>query len=67
MLAVVSGTAPITVPWGSAVEVVYVALVTVSVAGSATDVERRARALEAVAVEVETALGEGPFFGRFIP
>ncbi len=65
MLAVVSGTAPITGPWGSAVEVVSVALVTVSVAGSATDVEHRARTTE-VALELVFVVG-CVFFMRLIP
>ena len=65
VLDVVSGAAPVPTPCGSAVETVPVALVTVSVAGSATDVERRARATEA-ALELVVLAG-GVFFMRLIP
>ena len=71
VLAVVSGAGPAVTPCGSAVETVPVALVTVSVAGSATDVERRARALAAVIAEVDAVLepvvAGGVFFRRLIP
>ena len=65
VLAVVSGAGPAVTPCGSAVETVPVALVTVSVAGNDTDVERRARATEA-ALELVVLAG-GVFFMRLIP
>ncbi len=65
MLDVVSGVTPVFTPCGSAVEIVPVAPVTVSVAGSATDVERRARATDAALVPVVFA--GGVFFMRLIP
>ncbi len=64
MLAVVSGAAPASTPCGRAVETVPVALVTVSVAGKAAEVERRARDSELVLVL--TAFG-GVFFKGLIP
>ncbi len=56
LLDVVFGAAPASTPCGSAVETGPVALVTLSVAGSATDVERSARVPATVAAEVEAAL-----------
>ncbi len=71
VLDVVSGAAPASTPCGSAVETVPVALVTVSVAGSATGVERRARVAAVVAVEFETTLelvvAGGVLFKPLIP
>ena len=71
VLDVVSGAAPVSKSCGSAVDTVPVALVTVSEVDSATDAERRARAPEAVAVEVKTAFElvvvGVHFFMRLIP
>ena len=46
VLEVVSGIVPVTMPCGSAVETVPVALVIISVAGMDTEVQRRARVSE---------------------
>ena len=64
VLDVVSGATPVSIPCGSAVEIVPVALVTVSGADTVARVERRARAADAT---LELVVAGGPFFARFIP
>ena len=66
MLEVVSGAAPVSTPCGRGVETVPVALVIISVAGTAAVEERRARARELALALVIAAFG-GVFFKRLIP
>ncbi len=64
VLAVVSGGVPASIPCGRAVEIVPVALVIVSVAGTTAEVERRARD---VALALVFAVVGVPFLCRLMP